>query len=143
MYFIRGFKEDDLLEVLNIANESLTENYAPELFLDVYRAWPKGFLVAVGNKILGFIAGSKYNREARILLLAVKKEYRNMGIGTALMNRFMSISKIEGVMSLRLEVRTTNFRAIEFYKKFGFNIISYIPNYYTNGESAYIMWREI
>ncbi len=143
MYFIREFKEEDLYEVLNIANESLTETYAPELFLDIYRLWPRGFLVAAGKNVIGFIAGSKQNREARILLLAVSKEYRNRGIGTALMNRFMSVCKSEGLLSIRLEVRTTNFKAIEFYKKFGFNIISYIPNYYTNGETAYIMWREI
>ncbi|ADD09100.1 ribosomal protein S18-alanine N-acetyltransferase [Candidatus Aciduliprofundum boonei] len=143
MYFIREFKEEDLYEVLNIANESLTESYAPELFLDIHRLWPRGFLVAVARDIIGFIAGSKQNREARILLLAVKGIYRGKGIGSALMRRFMSLSKSEGILSVRLEVRTTNFKAIEFYKKFGFNIISYVPNYYTNGDAAYIMWREI
>ncbi len=143
MYFIREFKEEDLYEVLNIANESLTERYTPELFLDIHRLWPRGFLVAVARDIIGFIAGSKQNREARILLLAVKGIYRGKGIGGALMRRFMSLSKSEGILSVRLEVRTTNFKAIEFYKKFGFNIISYVPNYYTNGDSAYIMWREI
>ena len=143
MYFIREFNERDLYEVLNIANESLTENYTPELFLDIHRLWPEGFLVAVSNNITGFIAGSKYNREARILLLAVKAEHRGKGIGSGLMRRFMSICKSEGILSVRLEVRTKNFKAIEFYKKFGFNIISYIPNYYTNGDSAYVMWREI
>ncbi len=143
MYFIREFKEEDLYEVLNIANESLTESYTPELFLDIHRLWPKGFLVAVTKEIIGFIAGSKQNREARILLLAVKGIYRGKGIGSALMRRFMSICKSEGILSVRLEVRTTNFKAIEFYKKFGFHIISYIPNYYTNGDAAYIMWREM
>ncbi len=143
MYYIREFREKDLFEVLNIANQSLTENYVPELFLDIYRLWPKGFLVAVTNEVVGFLAATKYSKEARILMLAVKKEQRGQGIGTALMNRFMSICKLEGILSIRLEVRTTNFRAIEFYKKFGFAIISYVPNYYTNGDAAYIMWRMI
>ncbi len=143
MYYIREFREKDLFEVLNIANESLTENYVPELFLDIYRLWPRGFLVAVTNEVVGFLAASKYSKEARILMLAVKKEHRGQGIGTALMNRFMSICKLENVLSIRLEVRTTNLRAIEFYKKFGFTIISYVPNYYTNGDAAYIMWRMI
>lgn len=143
MYYIREFTKDDLYEVLNIANESLTENYIPELFLDIHRLWPRGFLVAVSDRVVGFIAGSKYSREARILMLAVKDKYRGQGIGTALMHRFMSVCRMEGIMSLRLEVRTTNLRAIEFYKNFGFTIISYVPNYYTNGDAAYIMWRMI
>ncbi len=143
IYFIRKFREEDLLDVLNIANESLTENYIPELFLDIHRTWPEGFLVAVAKDVVGFIAGIKQRTEARILLLAVGREFRNMGIGSALMRRFITICKSEGMLSVRLEVRTKNLRAIEFYKKFGFNIISYVPNYYTNGDDAYIMWREI
>lgn len=142
-YFIREFQEEDLLDVLNIANESLTENYIPELFLDIHRAWPEGFLVAVTKDVVGFIAGIKQRMEARILLLAVKREFRNAGIGSALMRRFITLCKSEGILSVRLEVRTKNLRAIEFYRKFGFNIISYVPNYYTNGDDAYIMWREI
>ncbi len=143
IYFIRKFQEEDLLDVLNIANESLTENYIPELFLDIHRIWPEGFLVAVARDVVGFIAGIKQRTGARILLLAVRSEFRNRGIGSALMKRFITICKSEGMLSVRLEVRTKNLRAIEFYKKFGFNIISYVPNYYTNGDDAYIMWREI
>ncbi|AGB05109.1 ribosomal-protein-alanine acetyltransferase [Aciduliprofundum sp. MAR08-339] len=143
IYFIRKFQEEDLLDVLNIANESLTENYIPELFLDIHRIWPEGFLVAVARDVVGFIAGIKQRTGARILLLAVRSGFRNRGIGSALMKRFITICKSEGMLSVRLEVRTKNLRAIEFYKKFGFNIISYVPNYYTNGDDAYIMWREI
>ncbi len=143
MCFIREFNEDDLIDVLNIANETLTENYIPELFLDIHRAWPRGFLVAVTSRVVGFIAGMKSHGEARILLLAVGKDFQGRGIGTALMNHFIAVCKSEGLFSMRLEVRTGNIRAIEFYKKFGFNIISYVPRYYTNGDDAYIMWREI
>ena len=141
MYFIREFRDEDIYEVLNIANESLTETYIPELFLDIHSLWPQGFLVAEGKGILGFIAGIKQLREARILMLAVKREHRGKGIGTALMKRFMNLCRAEGLMSIRLEVRTQNIKAIEFYKKFGFTIISYVPKYYTNGDDAYIMWR--
>ncbi len=143
MYIIRNFTPEDLDEVVEIANASLTENYLPTLFLDIYEAWPEGFLVAEFRGILGFIAGSRIANEARILMLAVKENYRRKGIGSALMRKFMAICKSEGLLSIRLEVRTTNYTAIEFYKKFGFNIISFIPNYYTNGDAAYVMWRMI
>ena len=128
---------------MEIAEESLTERYMPTLFLDIYEQWPRGFLVALANTLIGFIAGSKYEREARILMLAIKKEYRRHGIGSSLLHKFLAICKSEGLVSVRLEVRTTNNVAIDFYKNFGFHIISFIPNYYTNGDAAYVMWRMI
>ena len=143
MYLVRNFKPSDLDEVMEIADESLTERYFPQLFMDIYEAWPRGFLVAEFHKILGFIAGSKIANEARILMLAVRKEYRRRGIGSALLKKFMAVCKSEGLVSIRLEVRTSNIDAIEFYKRFGFHIISFIPNYYTNGDAAYVMWRMI
>ncbi len=143
VYLIREFKPQDLQQVIEIANESLTERYFPQLFLDIYEAWPRGFLVAEFHEILGFIAGSKLSNEARVLMLAVRKEHRRRGIGSALLRKFMAICKSEGLVSIRLEVRTSNITAIEFYKRFGFNIISFIPNYYTNGDAAYVMWRMI
>ena len=143
MYYLREFRDEDLYRVVEIANESLSENYIPQLFLDIHSIWPRGFIVAVGGDVIGFIAGTKYAREARILMLAVDGRFRGRGIGTALMNRFISVCKSEGLMSIKLEVRTQNTRAIEFYKRFGFNIISYVPRYYSNGDDAYIMWRGI
>ena len=124
MYFIREFKPEDLEEVIEIANTSLTERYFPTLFMDIYQAWPQGFLVAESKNILGFIAGNKIYNEARILMLAVREKYRRKGIGTNLLRRFLSVCKKEGLVSIRLEVRTTNTGAITFYKKFGFDIIS-------------------
>lgn len=143
MYFIREFKPEDLEEVIEIADTSLTERYFPTLFMDIYQAWPQGFLVAESKNILGFIAGNKIYNEARILMLAVREKYRRKGIGTNLLRRFLSVCKKEGLVSIRLEVRTTNTGAITFYKKFGFHIISFIPNYYSNGDTAYVMWRMI
>jgi len=143
VYIVRRFTPSDIAEIIEIANDSLTERYFPQLFIDIYESWPEGFLVADFHGILGFIAGSKMANEARILMLAVRKNYRRKGIGSALMKKFMSVCKSEGLLSIRLEVRTTNYEAIEFYKKFGFNIISFIPNYYTNGDAAYVMWRMI
>ncbi len=143
MFFIREFREDDLSDVYEIALRNLTERYTPELFLDIYRSWPRGFLVAVVSRIVGFIAGTKDEHAARILMLAVDKQYRNRGIGTSLLDRFIANCKSEGVVSVSLEVRTNNKIAVEFYQKRGFQIVSFLPDYYTNGDDAYIMWRMI
>ncbi len=141
MFFVRRFKEDDIYDVFRIASESLTERYSLELLMDIYHSWPDGFLVAVSSDIIGFIAGSKYEKSARILMLAVDKNHRERGVGSALLNRFMMQCRAENISSITLEVRVNNRKAIEFYANRGFQIISMLDNYYTNGDSAYIMWK--
>ncbi len=143
MYYIRRFKEEDIYDVYRIASENLKEKYTMELIMDIYHLWSNGFFVAYSSQIAGFICGNKDKKTARILMLAVDKNHRRMGIGTSLLNRFIVECRKEGLMSIRLEVRTDNTEAIEFYQKRNFQIISIIPNYYTNGDSAYIMWRTI
>ncbi len=143
MYYLREFRDEDIYSVVRIANQSLTERYIPQLFLDIHATWPRGFIVAVSKDVIGFIAGIKQGVEARILMLAVDREYRRKGVGSALMNRFMGVCRSEGILSIKLEVRTQNTEAIEFYRKFGFLIVSYVPRYYSNGDDAYIMWRGV
>ncbi len=143
MFLIREFREEDVYDVFRISYESLTEKYSLELFLDIYHSWPAGFLVAVTSEIIGFIAGTRDNKSARILMLAVDKKIRGKGVGSALLNRFTIQCKTEGLKSISLEVRVSNKRAIEFYVNHGFQIISMLEKYYTNGEAAYVMWKMI
>ena len=143
MYLIRQFREEDVYDVFRISFENLTEKYSLELFLDIYRAWPSGFLVAEIKDIVGFIAGARDEKSARILMLAVDKSYRGRGIGSALLSRFIAQCRADGIRSITLEVRASNTDAIEFYAKRGFQIVSVLENYYSTGESAYVMWKII
>ncbi len=55
------------------------------------------------------------------LAVAVKNDYRNQGLGTALMKALYSELKAKGFKSLLLNVDKRN-RAVNFYKKLGFTI---------------------
>ena len=139
----RKFRPEDIRNVVEIGNSSLTEYYTDTLLLDLYEAWPNSFIVyTVNDRIVGFIVGSKFSRtEARILLLAVDASFRRKGIGMALMNNFVEVCNHENLLSVRLEVRTDNDQAIGFYKAFGFSIISVIRAYYSDASDAYLMWK--
>ncbi len=143
MFLIREFREEDVYDVFVISAQSLTEKYSLELFMDIHLAWPSGFLVAVTSEVVGFIAGMKMSGGARILMLAVAPQQRGRGIGSALLRRFLLNARQEGLKSVSLEVRTGNRRAIEFYQRHGFQIVSILDNYYTNGDSAYVMWKTL
>jgi ribosomal-protein-alanine N-acetyltransferase len=77
--------------------------------------------------------------ECRVLMLAVKKEHRNHGLGTMLLNRFLLEGANRGVHIVSLEVRASNLPAIRFYQRLGFIMTGRIPNYYSNGEDGYTL----
>ncbi|EQB71226.1 MAG: hypothetical protein AMDU1_APLC00032G0047 [Thermoplasmatales archaeon A-plasma] len=79
---IRQFDGRDLDRILEIASASLSEYYSEALIMDLYDEWPQAFLVyTMGREIQGFIIGSRFSpTEARVLILAVDQQFRNMGI---------------------------------------------------------------
>lgn len=67
-----------------------------------------------------------------IMTLGVLAPYRGLGIGTKLLNHVIDLSSKQNIGSIYLHVQTNNEDAINFYKKFGFEITDMIKNYYTN-----------
>lgn len=139
---IRPFELGDSREILEM-DEAIFNESNPLLYQMMESYPPEGFIVAeYDGLICGYLVGTLYMDEARVLLLAVKDDYRNRKIGTQLM-----ISYIESVRSrsnmIRLEVRSNNLAAQTFYFKLGFRFIGIVGNYYRNGDSAYIMIKPL
>jgi len=101
------------------------------------------YMVAVKDGlVVGFAGMWIILDEAHITNIAVHPEYRGFGIGTMLMESLISICKIENVIGITLEVRVSNQRAINLYKKFGFVEEGIRKAYYEdNKEDALIMWK--
>lgn len=66
------------------------------------------------------------------MTLGVLAPYRGMGVGTRLIDRCFSLvsTSLPEVESAYLHVQSNNTDAIEFYKKFGFEVGETVPNYY-------------
>ena len=63
--------------------------------------------------------------------------YRRLGIGTKMLEHVLNIVKEDGhYTSIFLHVQVNNESAIEFYKKFGFNIVETKEQYYKRIEPA-------
>ena len=138
---IRYFRPSDLWAVYELASNTLKERYNPTVFTELSPYWPNGFLVAEEmGRIVGFLFGIMSSEsECRVLMLAVKKEYRNKGVGSLLLNNFIREGAMRGVHLVSLEVRSSNLSAIRFYQRFGFMLTGRIPNYYSNGEDGYTL----
>ena len=81
--------------------------------------------------------------EAHIITIAVRNAFRRLGIGEGIL-----ISVIERSLQLQanivtLEVRISNIKAQQLYKKYGFDAVGIRQKYYTdNNENALIMSTE-
>jgi len=130
-----------MFSIIKLSIDTLTERYTPSLFNYFYETFPDGFWVCEKHhKLVGFIIGVKTNSEiARIVMLAVSKDYRRQGVGNILLSNFLREILIKNIKHVELEVKINNNSAIEFYRKHGFEIIDTLIEFYQNGEDANVM----
>lgn len=86
----------------------------------------------VDGKLAGNCQISRHNklknRHRADVMIALLKEFWNLGIGTAMFQELLAIAKSWGLMQLELEVIEGNTRAIALYEKMGFQTIAATPN---------------
>ena len=81
---------------------------------------------------------------ADMMNLAVSPDYRQQGIGCALVNGLVQHLQQNNVIALLLEVRVSNTPAISMYEKLGFVQVGRRPKYYHNPrEDALILRKEL
>lgn len=87
-----------------------------------------GLVTEVGNKIVGAVWVRIMNDYGHIdndtpsFAISLYKEYRNLGIGTAMMEKMLAALKEEGYKKASLAVQKANY-AVKMYQKVGFEII--------------------
>jgi ribosomal-protein-alanine N-acetyltransferase len=143
---LRGFRPSDVPFVSLIVADALREHYDPSLYLSLSTEWPEGFLIAADphEVPVGFLLGvNQVDREARILMFAVDRNHRTLGLGTLLMNAFLERSRARGYQRVTLEVRVSNATAVRFYTRFAFSVTDLLRAYYSDGENGYQMARDV
>jgi len=143
---IREIQEKDYVELRNFINSLVRENVytsknimvGKEEVLDYIRKWleeirkkERVYLVAVyKNKIVGAtdVKRKKFKeKHVGILGVSVRKNYRNEGIGKALIKEAIRVSKRTGIKLIILDVFKVNKSAILLYKKMGFRKYGELP----------------
>ena len=141
---LHQFEEGDLDSLMEFLDDNLTENYRKEVFLNIKKKWPDGFLLIKDQqKIIGVGCGAILpNEKLRILIIALEKEYQGRGLGTKLMDQMISAAMIFGITKVTLEVRKDS-QAINFYRKLGFSSVDVLPCYYQDGCDGIVMERQL
>ncbi|MFX0115014.1 MAG: GNAT family N-acetyltransferase [Candidatus Hodarchaeota archaeon] len=152
---VRAFSPADLDAVIRINHATLPENYPRHFFLSIHSSCPAAFRVATvlsGGKptIIGYtmarveVGSSNFSKfklakKGHIISVAVLKNFRQMGVASALLSESLEALRQSGATESFLEVRMSNIPAVKLYEKFGYLITKRLRKYYRDGEAAYLM----
>ena len=145
---IREATTDDLSAIMQIENLCFPhgtwkeENILYELTHNpVAHFWVIELSLAEENgyRVVGFCDYWETFDSATICQIAVHPYLQRRQLGTAMMDEIFNDCYAKRIQTLTLEVRVGNVPAINFYKKYGFEIEVTKPHYYDNGEDAYYM----
>jgi ribosomal-protein-alanine N-acetyltransferase len=143
---IRKVQLSDLYEIYKIEQENFIHCWSKE-FIQFNVQLPeyiRKFYVAVKeNKIVGYIVCWLSDKTAHIYNISVKKEVQNQGIGSCLLEYLLEELKKDGFKTVVLEVRKSNSKAINLYKKFGFAEVKVLPKFYPDGKDAIFMIKNL
>lgn len=123
------------LETLNEIADSLTSDFddfwsSATLESELKAENSTYFVARFHQQIVGFAGIKTMVDEADIMNIVVKKDFRNQGFGSLLLENLINLSKQLNLVSINLEVMEENYPAIHLYKNFGFEQIGARKNYY-------------
>ena len=94
--------------------------------------------------IAGMAVVAQLIDDCELCNLVVVPEYLSKRVGYSLLQASVEVAQYLKISRMLLEVRQSNHRAIEFYKRNGFRIIGERKNYYLNPrENAWVMERAV
>ncbi|MCR3923203.1 MAG: GNAT family N-acetyltransferase [Firmicutes bacterium] len=93
---------------------------------------------------VGFIcfdSNGMFSHFPYLAMIAVREDYRSMGMGTKLLQYFEDLG-FSSAAKIFLTVSDFNVRAKKLYEKRDYKEIAFIPDLYRKGYSEYIMMKE-
>ena len=142
---IRLMEEADLEAVAELERICFSENWSYKLLESgLYSAYDTYYVFAQDGQILGYCNLRILAGEGEVQRIAVRPEFRKMGIAGQLMKSMMEKSAFEQVNAISLEVRESNAPARHLYESWGFRAEAVRKGYYHNPtEDALIMWNRM
>lgn len=117
---------------------NLDEELVMPLDDDMLSDWldnPKAYGAYEDDKLIGFVEGflEEWNNRYRISNICVFEDAtRRGGVGTELLKTILHEAEKTGARMAVLETQSFNYKAIQFYKKHGFEIIGFDLYAYSN-----------
>jgi ribosomal-protein-alanine acetyltransferase len=101
-------------------------------------------VVTPSDELVAFLfAMVNGNGAAHLTTIGVAPEHRRRGLAQSLLEHLEKKLKTNGVGTIMLEVRVSNFGAQALYRRLGYSVVQRINNYYNNGEDCYLMMKSL
>lgn len=127
---LRQFHKSDLPQVLAIEKAVHICPWTAETFEICFRSGYLGWVIEIAQRIVGFIIISLHANECHILNLCIAQQYQHQGLGKKLLDYVLDYAQQQNMAFAYLEVRHSNTRAINLYKKMKFQLVGTRKNYY-------------
>ena len=135
---------DSVDEVMAIDADVFPFSWTHKVFMDTiqqgYECW---VLRDANHRLVGYYVLMPVVDEAHLLTIAVRRDWQGRGIGRMLMDNVFAVARGIGAASILLEVRPSNERALDMYRRYGFAEIGRRRHYYqsslTTREDAIVM----
>ena len=114
--------------------------YSEELIADAYKSKAHFFFAYLKNlgesQKIGWICVDHFswNNTSRLWDIDILVSYRHQGLGTELMNFVKRICNEKGSRAIVLECQSSNYPAIQFYEKMGFQLSGFDSIAYSNND---------
>ena len=138
---IRWMIRRDMPAVLEAESLSFDVAWSEEEFIRCLRQRNCiGMVAEEDDRVVGFMIYELHKTRLHILNFAVHPEYRQRGVGRAMVGKLIGKLSHDRRNRVVLEVRETNLDAQLFFKSNGFRAVSVLKDYYDDtSEDAYIM----
>jgi [ribosomal protein S18]-alanine N-acetyltransferase len=141
---VARMQAEDLHEVQRIENDVYPFPWTAGNFTDsLSNAYQCRVARAADGSLAGYFLLMPAVDEAHLLNITVRRDLHGTGIGRMLLDQVMAIARAEGMMSVLLEVRPSNGRALAIYERYGFMRIGmrrgYYPSFNHTREDAVVM----
>ena len=106
--------------------------------------YPSFAICSEDGALIAYLSAAKALDELQIINVAVREDYRSLGLGGQLMSAAEEFCRENALASISLEVRESNERAISLYTHCGFFCAGVRKNFYRKPtENAVIMIKNL
>ena len=120
-----------LLEaVLQVEKRAYSHPWTRGNFVDSQQAGYQVQLLMGERSLLGYFVAMEGVQEVHLLNITVAPEFQRQGWACVMLDALCVWSRGRGAQMLWLEVRKSNTRAAEVYRRYGFQLVGERKNYY-------------
>jgi [ribosomal protein S18]-alanine N-acetyltransferase len=141
----RALTEEDLAWVAAMEQDSFESPWTIEGLRGELGAAFGLAIAALGEdgEPLGFVLARSLYEDAHLLKIAITPARRGQGLGGSLLAAYEESVRERGAELSIVDVRVSNEAAKALYLGTGYRIVATRPRYYTNGEDALLMFKDL